>query len=190
MRPYVICLFLMVCASPGSVWSDNPAPSDQQQLERAAEKAIDAPYLVRVAEFGAWRARDLTGKPVYDREGTEIGKVVDILMTADASVTAVMVDVSYLDSGPKTIGLKLSALTLAPGDTQTHADEVSEANPAVAPAPTAVVAEAPPGTGSSEGRNSQGNDGAIKLGPDGLPERLVADVTRQQVAAAPALPSE
>lgn len=187
MRPYVICLSLAVFASPVGGWSNDRAVSDEQQLENAAEKAIDAPYLVRVAEFGAWRAQDLKGKPIYDREGDQIGTVTDMLVTADASVTALIVDASYLES-PKTIGLKLSSLSLAPGDSQARADEVSEGNPAVAPAPIAVTAEVGRGGGTSDAQNSQGNDGGIKLGPDGLPERLVADVTRQQVSTAPALP--
>lgn len=181
---------LVIWLLPAVALAQEPATSTASRTEAAVAEALDAPYLVRVAKFGAWRARDLAGKPVYDREGKEIGQVTDILITADASVTAVIVDVSYPESGPKTIGLKLSVLTLAPGDAQRRADEVSKANPAVAPAPTAAAAEAAHGAGSSEGRNTQGNDGAIKLGPDGLPERLVADVTPQEVSAAPALPSE
>jgi hypothetical protein len=189
MRPHVICLSLAVFASPISVWSNDHALSNAQQLENAAERAIDAPYLVRVAEFGAWRAQDLKGKPIYDREGDQIGTVTDMLVTADASITALIVEASYLES-PKTIGLKLSAFSLAPGDPQARADEVSEGNPAVAPAPMAVTAEVDRERGTLEAQNSQGNDGAIKLGPDGLPERLVADVTRQQVSSAPDLTLE
>ena len=180
----------MIGLWPVAALAQVPASSSESRTQAAIVEALDAPYLVRVAEFGAWRAGDLTGKLIFDRQGNEIGRVTDVLITADASVTAVIVDVSYLDSGPKTIGLKLRALALGPGDDQTRADEVSEENPAVAPAPAAVAAETARPVASSEEQNSGGNDGAIKLGPDGLPEPLVADVTRQQVSAAPALTSE
>ncbi|MFN7027113.1 MAG: PRC-barrel domain-containing protein [Pseudorhizobium sp.] len=164
------------------------ATSSSNRTEAVVAEALDAPYLVRVAAPGTWRAGDLIGKPLYDLRGDNIGKVSDVLITADRSVTALIVILQEDQAaGVKTVALSVSALELAPGDPQKRADEVSEAHPVVSPAPSVVVSEAIAGAGSSDETNSQGNDGAIKLGPDGLPERLVADVTREQIMAAPAL---
>ena len=44
-----------------------------------------------------------------------------------------------------------------------------------------------PATGDDQmAANNAGNDGAIMIGPDGLPERIVLNVTRQQLEDAPA----
>ncbi|MDY6961862.1 MAG: PRC-barrel domain-containing protein [Pseudomonadota bacterium] len=173
---------------PAAALAQDFTSSSSDLTEAAVAEALDAPYLVRVAAPGAWRAGDLIGKPLYDLQGNKIGKVSDVLITADRSVTALIVSLQDDQGvGMKTVALRMSALTLAPGDPQKRADEVSEAHPDVAPAPSAVVSEAFAGAGASEETDSDGNDGAIKLEPDGLPERLVADVTREQIMAAPAL---
>lgn len=166
------------------------APSQSEALEEQdAEQSLRAPYLVRFREAGTWQAGAVDGKPVYGIEGDNIGTASDILIGKDGRVVAVLIEVGgYLGLAAKTVAVKADAFEVAPGTTQAAADDTSARHPAAAPDPNSA-AEDIKGISGGTGGNAitDGNDGAVKLGPDGLPERLVARVTRKQLEEAPAL---
>lgn len=117
----------------------------------------------------------------------------------------VAVDMSALELGPGATQAEADAASAAnpeaaPGDvsSETTASTDTTTPPAAAPgtpdnaAPgnTAMPDRADtgmPATGDDQmAANDAGSDGAIKIGADGLPERIVLNVTRQQLEDAPA----
>ena len=118
----------------------------------------------------------------------------------------VAVDMSALELGPGATQAEADAASAAnpeaaPGDVsgETTASTDTATPPAAAPGTpdnAAPANTAVPSTGAGTGMPATGDDqmaatdggsdGAIKIGADGLPERIVLNVTRQQLEDAPA----
>ena len=194
--------------NPGAAADQNApaAPAGQDaphSMDHAsAPDATTAGPFVTVPEHGAWRVSDLEGKQVYGTDGENIGSISDVLVSQDGSVNAVIIGVGgFLGIGEKDVAVDMSALELGPGASQAEADAASAAS---APAASAPAAGAPsePGdvprdvsggtaatTGSAGNSGNSGNAGdseAITIGTDGLPDRIVLNVTREQLQEAPA----
>ncbi len=174
------------------------APSDQSAATTTGETFVTVP------ETGAWRVSDLQGKAVYDSQGTSIGDIKDVLVSQNGSVNAVIIGVGgFLGIGEKNVAVNMSALQLGPGDTQAKADAVTTAmpnndatgsvtadNPAM-PGQTAMDATgtmaSPPAAPAAPGDVvAADNPNAAKIGDDALPDRIILNVTRQQLEDAPA----
>jgi len=179
------------------------APSDQSAATTTGETFVTVP------ETGAWRVSDLQGKAVYDSEGTSIGDIKDVLVSQNGSVNAVIIGVGgFLGIGEKNVAVNMSALQLGPGDTQAKADAVTTAMPNndATGATGSVTADNPamPGQGTTamDGTGTMAsppaapaapgdvvaanNPNAAKIGDDALPDRIILNVTRQQLEDAPA----
>lgn len=171
-------------------------PSDHSAATTTGETFVTVP------DTGAWRVSDLQGKAVYDSEGTSIGDIKDVLVSQNGSVNAVIIGVGgFLGIGEKNVAVNMSALQLGPGDTQAKADAVTTAMPNN-DATGAVTADNPamPGQGTTamDGTGTMAsppaapadmaanNPNAAKIGDDALPDRIILNVTRQQLEDAPA----
>ncbi|MEB2848351.1 PRC-barrel domain-containing protein [Endobacterium cereale] len=185
--------------------NQNKAPnamSDQKPMDMASDQSAEtAGPFITVPEMGAWRVTDLEGKAVYGAENESIGEINDVLVSQDGSINAVIIGVGgFLGIGEKNVAVDMSALQLGPGANQQEADAASTTAPSETPASTTNgnTAGTPPATTPAPGGTTvppsqapaaderASADNNIKIGEDGLPERIVLNVTRQQLEEAPA----
>lgn len=200
----------------GAAAGDADKPADSEMAKPAAGDAAkssdmaateDSGPFVTVPPNGAWRATDLEGKDVYDTQGESIGEITDVLVSEDGKVMAVLVGVGgFLGIGEKDVAVSMSALEFGPGKTEGLKTE-EEANAASSAASgaggtgmaggTAGGATAPAG-GTAGGTGMAGDTaggGAAPapaeaedpvVGEDNLPDRIVLNVSRDQLEKAPA----
>ena len=152
---------------------------------------------VTVQPQGAWRASDLDGKDVYDPNGENIGSISDVIVSENGKVMAVLVGVGgFLGIGEKDVAVSMSALKFGPGKTeglpteQEQEQQQAAAQPAAGTAGTA--ASGANGLGASGAAGSGGTEQASNqppkpvVGKDNLPDKIVLNVTRDQLENAPA----
>ena len=179
-------------AQSDTINSNNMSTTNQTSTTPGSGQA----FFVTYAKNGAWRVRDLQGKPVYGSEGENIGQINDVLVSPDGSVNAVVIGVGgFLGLGVKDVAVAMHALQIGPGDTPgidpqgtgMSASEVPAVSPpssasgtprsTMAPATTDQIAPTAPGKRSASD---------VQTGADGLPDRIIVNVSRQELEAAPA----
>lgn len=174
---------LLTCALPFAAVAQTATPSSPATVSSPTTAAAETIGTVaaRVSPFvaeplpGSWRVADLQGKDVYGAEGESIGTIQDVLVTQNGGVNAVVIGVGgFLGIGEKSVAVDMGALQLGPGASQLDADATSRQV-----ADLKAVRDNEPVTKPVEGTD------AIKIGEDGLPERIVLQVTRQQLQSAP-----
>ncbi len=176
--------------------TDSAATSDS--AEASDSTMADSGPFVTVPPSGAWRATDLDGKDVYDTQGEDIGEITDVLVSEDGKVIAVLVGVGgFLGIGEKDVAVSMSALEFGPGKTeglQTE-EEATAATTASSSAGGTGMAGGTGGTGMATGGAGTGTETAPAasaepqepvVGDDNLPDRIVLNVSREQLENAPA----
>ena len=187
--------------------------NDARPMGQSIPTASTTNPFVTVPASGVWRVSDLEGKPVYGSDGNSIGDINDVLVSQNGSVNAVVIGVGgFLGIGEKDVAVNMSALQLGPGATQADANAAAEKPAPVSGETTAStnngakMAAKPPATGTSAATNmppvstgnaatgtaadntqmAANNAGKIEIGDDGLPDRIILNVNRQQLQDAPA----
>lgn len=176
-------------AAPATMGSESNEAQDKttaQPMEQAsASDATTAGPFVTVPESGAWRVSDLQGKEVYGAEDESIGQINDVLVSQNGSVNAVIVGVGgFLGIGEKDVAVDISALQLGPGTMSNNA-AATEAAPGVLGETTASTSPATPTLNSAAPEADGAEVAQVEAGSDRLPDRIVLNVTRQQVQDAP-----
>ena len=180
-------------ASAGDAGS---AGDTSNQMDQATATSASDETFVTVPPSGSWRATDLTGKDVYGASGESIGSITDVLVNEDGKVNAVLVGVGgFLGIGQKDVAVSMSALKFGPGKTEglkSKAEADASAN-TTAPAAGGMAAggtAAPnPAAGGAAGGAAPASTAAPVepvVGEDNLPDRIVLNVTREQLDSAPA----
>jgi sporulation protein YlmC with PRC-barrel domain len=171
--------------------ADDP---DQAPARLAGEDAVDGPF-VTVPQTGAWRVSDLEGKSVEDANGESIGSIIDVLVNEQGEVIAVLVGVGgFLGLGEKHVAVAMSALQFGPGKTeglptaeelraqQQQAQEQAMNRPA-----TDSTLTSPSTTPTTMKPTTEAPEPATPVvGEDNLPDRIVLNVTREELEAVPA----
>ncbi|MEH6721460.1 MAG: PRC-barrel domain-containing protein [Aurantimonas endophytica] len=156
--------------------------------DMASTSAGEGPF-VTVEPTGAWRASDLEGKDVYDTTGENIGSISDVLLSEQGEVMAVLVGVGgFLGIGEKDVAVSMDALEFGPGKTEglpTEAEAEATAD-AAAPAAGGMAADPAAPAGGAETTASTAEPVTPVVGEDNLPDRIVLNVTREELENAPA----
>lgn len=168
---------------------DPAAGGAATDTEMAGADAVEGPF-VTVPQTGAWRVTDLEGKTVQDANGENIGDISDVLVNESGEVIAVLVGVGgFLGIGEKNVAVSMSALEFGPGKTDglKTQEEMEQESAAQAPATDTTGT----GTGTMGGTTNQTADvqpveDDPVVGEDNLPDRIVLNVTREELEAAPA----
>jgi cytoskeletal protein RodZ len=162
-------------------------PSADSGTNMASTSAVEGPF-VTVPPSGAWRASDLEGKDVYDTTGENIGSISDVLLSEDGEVIAVLVGVGgFLGIGQKDVAVAMDALEFGPTKTEglpTEAEAQATAETA-APASGGMAADpAAPAGGDLTASTTETVTPVV--GEDNLPDRIVLNVTREELENAAA----
>ncbi|MBO6903310.1 MAG: PRC-barrel domain-containing protein [Rhizobiaceae bacterium] len=169
---------------------------DGSQTTLAGANELDGPF-VTVPQTGAWRASDLEGKTVMDAKGDNIGDISDVLVNERGEVIAVLVGVGgFLGIGEKDVAVAMNALEFGPGKTEglktkeERQRELEARSEAAAQMPADNV-DGTGTTGTMGGTDSTAYaqppvDNEPVVGEDNLPDRIVLNVTREALEAAPA----
>jgi sporulation protein YlmC with PRC-barrel domain len=133
--------------------------------------AANSPF-VTVQEGMAWRVSELEGTDVYGSAGEDIGEIKDILVDKQGQVTAVLVGVGgFLGIGEKNVAVSMNSLQF---QTEAQVDNTTTAS-------TSTTATGTTATTTTAGdQASATDDDANEL------ERVVLNVTKEQLEAAPA----
>jgi len=191
MNKRVLSVLLLTAAFPLTAVAQTAVPKAPvetmaTQNEKAAEGASInistvaervSPFVVAPAP-GTWKADDLQGKQVYGAEGENIGEINDILIGPSGGINAVVVGVGgFLGIGQKNVAVDMSLLQVGPGSTQEDADIASQN--------VADLKSVKQNGAAAPGAAKVADGDAIAIGADGLPDRIVLAVTRQQLEGAP-----
>lgn len=199
-EPEVQAEELLVKPDAGTAGEQAARPADPadegSQTALAGANEVSGPF-VTVPQNGAWRASDLEGKAVVDAKGDNIGDISDVLVNERGEVIAVLVGVGgFLGIGEKDVAVAMSALEFGPGKTEglKTKEEKRRELEAQSEAAARMPAEEPDGTGTTG--TMGGSDSAAYaqppvdnepvVGEDNLPDRIVLNVTREALEAAPA----
>ncbi|MEC5292548.1 PRC-barrel domain-containing protein [Aurantimonas sp. C2-6-R+9] len=166
------------------------APADTTAMDTATSTdatVTDGPFVV-VPPTGAWRVEDLDGKDVYDTAGESIGSITDVLVSEQGEVIAVLVGVGgFLGIGRKDVAVAMDALEFGPGKTEglpKKADIEAAAPAPVDPAVGGAATGVDPAAGGAAQPAPEPQTPVV--GDDNLPDRIVLNVSREQLEAAPA----
>ncbi|MEF2546878.1 PRC-barrel domain-containing protein [Aurantimonas sp. E1-2-R+4] len=166
------------------------APADTTAMDTATSTdatMADGPFVV-VPPTGAWRVEDLNGKDVYDTAGESIGSITDVLVSEQGEVIAVLVGVGgFLGIGRKDVAVAMDALEFGPGKTEglpKKADIEAAAPAPVDPAAGGAATGVDPAAGGAAQPAPEPQTPVV--GEDNLPDRIVLNVSREQLEAAPA----
>lgn len=158
----------------GSVLLAGPAVAQSQQPSQSAQppKAVQSQsgqaqidYVTRT-DPDTLRASDLIGRDVYGADNQDIGEVNDVLLNRSGQVEALVIGVGgFLGIGESNIAVPLQAVRFmgASGGT------------------AGTTTTTPPRAGDTTADSRMGAANRR----DGLPDRIVLNVTKQQLEAAP-----
>lgn len=176
----------------GDSGSTMAEPASEGSETLAGADAVEGPF-VTVPQTGAWRTSDLDGKSVEDANGESIGDISDVLVNEEGEVIAVLVGVGgFLGIGEKDVAVSMSALEFGPGKTEGLKTEDEVQAEQAAPAETGVMTgetangmtATAPATDTAAATPAAPEEPVV--GEDNLPDRIVLNVTREELEAAPA----
>lgn len=148
------------------------------QTSPAPAPGAQAPVnFIEMRQPDQFRASDFIGERVYGPNDENIGEINDVLMDAKGQVAGVIIGVGgFLGIGEKDVALPMNALQFRddPSATATTTTRDTTTTGTVGtPAPSPQTGAAPSGT-------------AATAQDDGVPNRIIVSMTREQLRQAPA----
>ena len=129
-----------------------------------------------------FRTTNLRGNRVYGVNNENIGEINDVLINRSGQEAAVIIGVGgFLGSGEKDVAVPMSmllfqlgAVAANPLDAGSSVSTLNQSSPATNAQPGVTVAESPPATGAAARHDN------------GIPDRLILKMTKEQLQNAPA----
>jgi hypothetical protein len=110
----IVAVTLAGLAAPVSSWADNATPPNATQPNAPPPSAPPATAVQSIAPDAA---EAILGRPVVDRTGKEIARLVDVLVDRNGAPQAAVVDFGgFLGVGARKIAVHWSVLRFTPGD--------------------------------------------------------------------------
>lgn len=176
----------------GSVLLAGPAVAQSQQPSQSAQppKAVQSQsgqaqidYVTRT-DPDTLRASDLIGRDVYGADNQDIGEVNDVLLNRSGQVEALVIGVGgFLGIGESNIAVPLQAVRFmgAPDGAAAGTPAAGTTETTGTGGTAGTTTTTPPRAGDTTADSRMGAANRR----DGLPDRIVLNVTKQQLEAAP-----
>ena len=111
-----------------------------------------------------------------------IGEINDVLISRNGQVVAVMIGVGgFLGIGEKDVAIPMSMLLFQPGAVAADSQDTSLVGKTMSPSPPVTNAQPGAATGTSPPATS-----AVARHDNGIPDRLILTMTKEQLQSAPA----
>jgi sporulation protein YlmC with PRC-barrel domain len=144
--------------------------------------ATKAPVFLEYRQPDQFRSTNLRGTRVYGANNENIGEINDVLISRSGKVAAVIIGVGgFLGIGEKDVAVPMSMLLFQPGAVAADSTEASPTGVTGSPPPPAANAQ----TGATT-LASPPATGAAARHDNGIPDRLILKMTKEQLLSAPA----
>jgi sporulation protein YlmC with PRC-barrel domain len=183
-KPYVgACLMasLLVAGHAAAQTTSSPPLSAGEGAATAGSAAKGSVFLEH-RQPDQFRSTNLRGTRVYGANNENIGEINDVLISRSGQVAAVIVGVGgFLGIGEKDVAIPMSMLLFQPGAAASGSTEASSTGTTINPSPPATNAQPGATTGTSPPATS-----AAARHDNGIPDRLILKMTKEQLQSAPA----
>ncbi len=160
-------------AAPGAPATGAPMPSTAPANSDASMSPVAGQFLP-MRQPDQFRASDFIGERVYGANDESIGEINDVLMDAKGQVAGVIIGVGgFLGIGEKDVALPMSALQFRDEPPATAA---TTGRDTATTGTTGTAGTTPPAGGGT----------AAAQDDDGVPNRIVVSMTKDQLQQAPA----
>lgn len=171
----------LVAAPAFAQTSPTPAPGAQAPAGPGASTSQPSGNFIQMRQPDQFRASDFIGERVYGANNENIGEINDVLMDAKGQVTGVIIGVGgFLGIGEKDVALPMNALQFrndqpaGTAATNTNRDTTT----------TGTVGT--PAPNQQQAGGGQSGTGANMQDDDGVPNRIIVSMSRDQLQQAPA----
>ena len=166
-------LFSAALVGSGAYGADNSAAPKDQPSQAQAPSGVN---FVTRQEKTQWRAPKLVGVGVYGPNGTQVGKIDDLLMDHNGATQTVVIGVGgFLGFGKKDVAVPFSAIQW-----RTEPRKVPSTNPLPANNPVSSATGA-----SGQQQPMKEIDPAATEASQGYPDKAIVNVTLAQLKGAP-----
>lgn len=175
----------VLLAGPALAQSQQPSqPATPPQATQSQSSQID--YVTRT-DPDTLRASDLIGRDVYGADNQDIGEVNDVLLNRNGQVEALVIGVGgFLGIGESNIAVPLQAVRFMGASAGTAAGmPATGKTDTTGTTGTTGAAGTPTTTAPRAGDTTADSRMGAANRRDGLPDRIVLNVTKQQLEAAP-----
>ncbi len=198
-----LCLLGSAMVAAPAMAQTSPTPTNAAPPAASAQPAPMANSgqggtmsFIEVRPQDQFRASDLMGSRVYGANNENIGEINDVLMDQSGRVHAVVIGVGgFLGIGEKDVAVPMSALQFMADNTATaqrDATTTGSVSTPVAPATSSAPEAANNNTNLSANAPAGGTRTAVPTtstasaeADDGVPDRIVLSMTREQLNNAP-----
>jgi len=183
-KPYMgVCLMVSwIVAGQAAAQTPSPPPLSAGGGTSTKGSAPKGPVFLEYRQPDQFRSTNLRGTRVYGANNENIGEINDVLISRNGQVVAVMIGVGgFLGIGEKDVAIPMSMLLFQPGAVAADSQDTSLVGKTMSPSPPVTNAQPGAATGTSPPATS-----AAARHDNGIPDRLILTMTKEQLQSAPA----
>jgi len=183
-KPYMgVCLMVSwIVAGQAAAQTPSPPPLSAGGGTSTKGSAPKGPVFLEYRQPDQFRSTNLRGTRVYGANNENIGEINDVLISRNGQVVAVMIGVGgFLGIGEKDVAIPMSMLLFQPGAVAADSQDTALVGKTMSPSPPVTNAQPGAATGTSPPATS-----AVARHDNGIPDRLILTMTKEQLQSAPA----